>query len=155
MVYKKNHFSEYVYGTPDPPSFMEKTILNFHSDYWNPSLICIQLHIQYTHAHLYCLLDRLFCLSSKQSTYPNNLIYQTYFHQKKIIFKTPYLAQKMIFLLLKWCSCSKISTFWLNINGRGQPHIQIFQFWFIQMGKIQAHASESRSKYAQIHMFPP
>ena len=38
-VFLKNHFSEYIYGTPDPsPPFMEKSILNFHFDYWNPSL---------------------------------------------------------------------------------------------------------------------
>ena len=51
--------------------------------------------------------------------------------KKKIVFKTPYFAQKMIFLhLKKWCSCSKISTFWLNINGRGQPRIPIRFFNF-------------------------
>ena len=31
--FKKNHLSEFVCGTQDPPPFMEKSILNFHFDY--------------------------------------------------------------------------------------------------------------------------
>ena len=37
-LFKKNHFSEHICGTRDPPPFMEKSILNFHVDYLNPFL---------------------------------------------------------------------------------------------------------------------
>ena len=36
-----NYFSKYLNGTRDPPH-MEKSILNFHYDYWNPSLKTLQ-----------------------------------------------------------------------------------------------------------------
>ena len=36
--FSKTHFSEYVCGTRDPPPFKEKSILNFHFDYWIISL---------------------------------------------------------------------------------------------------------------------
>ena len=47
MVFKRNHFFKIGmwHSRPprDPPPFMAKTILNFHFDYWNPSLTqCLQ-----------------------------------------------------------------------------------------------------------------
>ena len=94
---QKNHFSEQVCGTRDPPPFMEKTILNFHFDYLNTSLTVICC--AFAANNLYCagasVLDTrplLFCLQSCGKIFNNSLHHQVhpsptyfvcYFEKKK------------------------------------------------------------------------
>ena len=42
MVFKKIIFQSKYVELATPPPFKEKNILNFHFDYWNPSLLCIE-----------------------------------------------------------------------------------------------------------------
>ena len=59
--FQKNHFSEQVCGTRDPPPFMEKTILYFHFDNLTTPLNydhCVEkaeIHIS-THAEDFCVI---------------------------------------------------------------------------------------------------